>query len=265
MNLRILALLFFPALGEAADDKVIFNRDVRPILSQHCFACHGFDAHERKGELRLDVAEDALKGGESKKPAIVPGKPEESELWKRVISRVPDEVMPPVDFHNDLSREQKDTLYQWITQGAEYQGHWAFVTPKKPAVPKSSEYTNPIDQFIAAQLSKENLKFSPKAEPHLLLRRLSLDLTGLPPEAGNLKNINHENLNTEIDRLLASPHFGERMALPWMDASRYADTYWLHLTLASVWRCLGWMPPAMRILMAILLMEVATPGFGETG
>lgn len=225
MNQRIaILLLCFPAITHAEEEKIVFNRDVRPILSQHCFACHGPDAHERKGELRLDVAEDALKGGESKKPAIVPGKPEESELWTRIISRVPDEVMPPLDFHNDLSTEQKETLHQWITQGAKYQGHWAFVTPKKPTVPKSPEYKNPIDQFVAAQLGKKNLKFSPQANPHLLLRRLSLDLTGLPPQAGKLKKISHDNLNTEIDRLLASPHFGERMALPWMDASRYADT-----------------------------------------
>ena len=225
MNQRFaILLLFFPVITHAAEERIVFNRDVRPILSQHCFACHGPDAHERKGELRLDVAEDAFKGGESKQPAIVPSKPEESELWKRIISRVPDEVMPPADFHKDLTAKQKETLRQWIAEGAEYQGHWAFITPKKPPVQKSPGYKNPIDQFVAAQLGKKNLKFSPQANPQLLLRRLSLDLTGLPPQAGGHKNIRHDNINAEIDRLLASPHFGERMALPWMDASRYADT-----------------------------------------
>ena len=182
MKAAIITLLLVPVLANAADDKVVFNRDVRPILSQHCFACHGFDAHERKGKLRLDIAADAFKGGESGIPAIVPGKPEKSELWQRIISKDPDEVMPPSDFHKDLTTEQKQILKNWITQGAEYQDHWAFIPPEKPTIPEAREHKNPIDHFIAKRLKKENLQFSPRAEPHTLLRRLSFDLTGLPPQ-----------------------------------------------------------------------------------
>ncbi|MFK7909969.1 MAG: PSD1 and planctomycete cytochrome C domain-containing protein [Akkermansiaceae bacterium] len=224
---RIYITAILSVLANAASvhaEDIVFNRDVRPILSQHCFACHGFDAHERKGKLRLDTMAGALKGGESGKPAIVPGKPEESDLWKRIISTEPDEVMPPKDFHKDLKPKQKEILKQWISEGAEYQGHWAFITPKKPAPPESAKFSNPIDKFVAARLQKEKLQFSPRAKPEVLLRRLSLDLTGLPPQTEHLSAAQYATLDKDIERLLASPHFGERMAVPWMDASRYADT-----------------------------------------
>lgn len=204
----------------------MFNRDIRPILSQHCFACHGPDAHDRKGELRLDTLAGAVKGGESGKASIVPGKPDQSELWKRLITDDADDVMPPVDFHKDLDEKQKKALRQWILEGAEYQEHWAFITPKKPALPITGvkEYSNPIDKWVVTRLQKEKRQLSKKAAPHVLQRRLSFDLIGLPPKVGDPSKVKYDELPAEIDRLLASAHFGERMALPWLDASRYADT-----------------------------------------
>jgi len=220
------ALIFSATLPSVAEEKIVFNRDIRPVLSQHCFACHGPDAHERKGELRLDTLAGAVKGGESGKASIVPGKPDKSELWKRLVTEDTEEIMPPIDFHKDLDEKQKKMLHQWILEGAEYQDHWAFITPKKPALPTKGvkEYTNPIDKWIVARLQKENLKLSEKAAPHVLQRRLSFDLIGLPPTAADPSKVKYAELPAEIDRLLASAHFGERMALPWLDASRYADT-----------------------------------------
>lgn len=220
------AITLIAALSSAAKEEIIFNRDVRPILSQHCFACHGPDSHDRKGELRLDTFAGATKGGESRKPAIVPGKPEESELYKRLITNDSEKIMPPPHFHKDLNEKQKKTLHQWILNGAEYQGHWAFITPKKPTIPAeiNKTYSNPIDSFIAARLKKENLTLSKKAPPHVLKRRLSFDLIGLPPNISKPNELKHADIPAEIDRLLASAHFGERMALPWLDAARYADT-----------------------------------------
>lgn len=222
----LFSLVSLNCAAQATENKIVFNRDIRPILSQHCFACHGPDAHDRKGELRLDSIEGAMKGGESKKAAIAPGKPEQSDLWKRIITDNAEDKMPPADFHKDLSEKQKELLHQWILEGAEYQGHWAFIAPKKSALPTNGvkEYSNPIDQFIAARLKKENLTFSEKAAPHVLKRRLSFDLIGLPPEMEDPEKVTYADLPAEIDRLLNSAHFGERMALPWLDASRYADT-----------------------------------------
>lgn len=219
-------LIASTTLASVAEDKIVFNRDIRPILSQHCFACHGPDAHERKGELRLDSLEGAMQGGESKKASIIPGKPEESELYKRLITDVADEIMPPKEFHKDLNKKQRKILHQWILEGAEYQDHWAYITPKKPALPSAGVkgYANPIDQWIVARLKKNNLKLSKQAAPHVLQRRLSFDLVGLPPEITDPSRVSYNDLPAEIDRLLASAHFGERMALPWLDASRYADT-----------------------------------------
>jgi cytochrome c553 len=205
-----------------ADQKILFNRDVRPILSQHCFACHGPDANKREGELRLDLSEGALKGGESGDPAILPSDPDQSPLWQRVNTSDPDEIMPPADFHKELTAAQKETLHQWIDQGAAYQDHWAFIAPAKTAPPEIPGLDHPIDRFIAARLQDADLKFSPPASTPTILRRLSLDLTGLPPSA--FEPSAFRTPETAIAHLLASPHFGERMALPWLDAARYADT-----------------------------------------
>ncbi len=221
------ALLIGPAAVLAADASapVEFNRDVRPILSENCFYCHGQDPNHRKAELRLDVRESALK-----EQAIVPGKPEASKLVARINSDGK-KRMPPPDSHRNLSAEQKELLTRWIAQGAAYQQHWAFVAPVRPKEPKVKHTgwpRNPIDQFVVARLEKEGLSPSPEADKPTLLRRVTLDLTGLPPTQAEVDEFLFDNrpdaYDRVVDRLLGSQAYGERMALPWLDAARYADS-----------------------------------------
>ena len=155
--------------------KVDYNEDVRPILSENCFYCHGPDGNKRKAKLRLDVREDALAH-----KAFVPGDAEASELVKRLFSTDSEEVMPPPDSHRTVTAAQKEILKRWIAEGAEYKAHWAFTAPVRPALPANGE-SNPIDAFVVEKLTKAGLKLSPEAPKATLLRRLSLDLTGLPP------------------------------------------------------------------------------------
>lgn len=221
-------ILAYPFTAAAAE-KVLFNRDVRPILSQNCFACHGFDAKKREAELRLDVRDSAIGKAESGKAAIVPGKVEESELWHRINATDPTEIMPPPKHHAPLTAKQIEILRLWIEQGAEYEGHWAFTKPVTPPVPAVSvEGGNVIDSFIQQTLQEKKMAFSPQADRGTLLRRLSLDLTGLPPSPEEVQAFVADQspaaYEQAVDRLLASPHFGERMAMPWLDAARYADT-----------------------------------------
>ena len=224
-RLPIFLLLTLPCHGEAVE--VRFNRDIQPILARNCFTCHGPDKHERKAKLRLDTADGFLTGGASDEPVIRAGNPEESMLWERLVSDDPDEIMPPPESHKELSTEEKNLIREWIQQGAKYEGHWSFTTPVLPALPAVEE-KNPIDRFVASRLTKEKLRFSPEADRRTLARRLHLDLTGLPPSEQQIadflsdkKDSAYENL---VTRLLSSPHFGEQLALPWLDASRYADT-----------------------------------------
>jgi len=211
-------LAALPALGA----KVDYNEDVRPILSENCFYCHGPDGNKRKAKLRLDVRADALA-----KKAFVPGDAEASELIKRLSSTDSDEVMPPPDSHRTITPAQKEILRRWVAEGAEYKEHWAYVTPVRPALPANGE-ANPIDAFVVEKLTKAGLTLSPEAPKATLLRRLSLDLTGLPPTpeetAAFLADNSPDAYSKQVDRLMASPHYGERMALPWLDASRYADS-----------------------------------------
>ena len=211
-------LAALPAFGA----KVDYNEEVRPILSENCFYCHGPDGNKRKAKLRLDVREAALE-----KKAFVPGDAEASELIKRLASTDSDEVMPPPDSHRTLTAAQKETLRRWIAEGAEYKQHWAFVTPVRPALPANGE-KHPVDAFVAEKLAQAGLTLSPEAPKATLLRRLSLDLTGLPPTpeetAAFLADQSPDAYEQQVDRLMASPHYGERMALPWLDASRYADS-----------------------------------------
>ncbi|MEY3130726.1 MAG: hypothetical protein RLY12_1098, partial [Verrucomicrobiota bacterium] len=212
----ILAALLaaLPAFGA----KVDYNEDVRPILSENCFYCHGPDGNKRKAKLRLDVREAALE-----KKAFVPGDAEASELIKRLVSTDSDEVMPPPDSHRTLTAAQKEILKRWIAEGAEYKEHWAFVTPVRPALPGIGE-KHPVDAFVVEKLALAGLTLSPEAPKATLLRRLSLDLTGLPPTpeetAAFLADQSPDAYEKQVDRLMASPHYGERMALPWLDASR---------------------------------------------
>jgi hypothetical protein len=218
-----------PATGQ--DKKVDFNRDIRPILSDKCFACHGPDTTKLKGKLRLDLRDVAVARG-----AIVPGKPGESELVRRIHAAESDERMPPPKSNKTLSGAEKDLLTRWIAAGADYQVHWAFAPPRLAALPLVRDPAwprNPIDHFILARLEKEGLSPSPEAAKAALIRRVTLDLTGLPP---TLKEIDDfladpytDAYEKVVDRLLVSPRFGEHMARYWLDAARYGDTHGMHL------------------------------------
>ena len=191
-----------------------FSRDIQPILSENCFHCHGPDANERKGDLRLDVEKDAKAGG-----AVVPGKSHASSLIERIFSADPDEVMPTPKSNRKLTEAQKQLLKQWIDQGAKWGTHWAFERIERPKVPADGA-KNPIDAFVRAKLAEKGMKPSQKTAAETLLRRVSLDLTGLPPAPDTMK----EDYAGAVGRLLDSPQFGERWAWDWLDAARYADT-----------------------------------------
>lgn len=225
LSFSVLPLLVLAPLLAAAELR--FNRDIQPILSKNCFACHGPDEHERKAKLRLDTEEGFRVGGESEEPVAIAGKPNESLLWERISTTDEDELMPPPKSHKELTSAEKNLIKQWIAEGAIYEGHWAFVTPQAPTLPKLDE-ENPIDRFIGARLEKDGLKFAPEADQRTIARRLHLDLTGLPPTPAELKTFLDDKrpqaYQELVQRLLSSPHFGEQMALPWLDAARYADT-----------------------------------------
>ncbi len=211
---------------EEKEAQVEFNRDIRPILSDACFHCHGPDKNERKAGLRLDLREEAVKESKSGEFPIVPGHPEKSDLVQRILTDDADELMPPAKAHKVLTTAQKEILRKWVAQGAEYQIHWAFVPPKKSAIPAGM---HPVDHFINQRLAKEGLAPSPPADTEALIRRLFLDLTGLPPAPadidGYLADASSDRWQKLIERLMESPHFAERMALPWLDAARYSDTH----------------------------------------
>jgi hypothetical protein len=217
--------------ADGPKSKVEYARDVRPLLADHCFACHGGDDKARKGRLRLDRREDAVRGGRSGKPAIIAGKPDASELLRRIHASDPAERMPPANKGKELTSDEKALLRRWIEQGAEYQAHWALLPPKRPALPhvkNAAWLRNGIDAFVLARLEAEGLTPSPEADRATLVRRVTLDLTGLPPTPAEVDAARADTspawFEKVVDRLLASPHYGERMALPWLDLARYADT-----------------------------------------
>jgi len=216
-------------------EKVDFNRDVKPILSENCFLCHGFDISTRKAKLRLDTFEGATKKVRGF-AAVVPGDREESELWYRITTDDFDDRMPPDDHGKTLTPEQVETLGQWIDQGAEYELHWAFAPPTETELPPVADDAwarNPIDRFVLARLERDGLRPSPEADPATLLRRVSFDLTGLPPSLEELDAFLADDApgayERAVDRLLASPRYGEHLARYWLDAARYGDTHGLHL------------------------------------
>ncbi len=224
----ILALLSAPGALAATLD---FNRDIRPILADNCFQCHGQDASKRKGELRLDTREGAVGKAESGEIAVVPGKPAASALVARIFSTDKDEQMPPAKANRTLTAEQKAVLKKWVAEGAEYQAHWAFVAPVRaalPAVKRADWVRNPIDRFVLAKIEAGGLQPSPEADRPTLIRRLTLDLTGLQPTPEEVDafvaDTKPDAYERVVERLLASPNHGERMALPWLDAARYADS-----------------------------------------
>jgi hypothetical protein len=260
MKLLTPLLCILAATRLSAADASDFSRDVRPILSQHCFKCHGPDDKARKGGLRLDIRESAVKEAKSGGIALVPGKPGESELITRIFSTDEDELMPPPSAKRPLTLEQKDILRRWVAAGAEYRQHWAFVRPKQTAVPtiadcglriadwkkrepsRAAEISrqepailhwprNAIDAFVLDRLLTAGLPPSPEADPAILCRRLYLDLMGIPPTPAEQDDFIQSAIRNPqsaieslADKLLASPHYGERWARRWLDLARYADT-----------------------------------------
>ena len=209
-------------------ERVDFNRDVRPILSENCFACHGFDAAARKGDLRLDTQDGVASAARGAAPADV-------ELVKRITSADADERMPPPEAGKTLTDREKAILARWVEQGAEYKGHWSYLKPARPPVPDVEQpgFTrNPVDRFVLAKLKEQNYAPSPEADRVTLIRRLSFDLTGLPPTPEQVKafveDASPDAYEQLVDRLLASPAYGERMAAYWLDLVRYADTIGYH-------------------------------------
>ena len=254
--LGLTALLLAAALSQcaaAAEQSISFNRDVRPILSKRCFACHGSDENTREAELRLDTFAGATADA-TDAPAIVPGKLEASELWRRINSTDPDVVMPPADEHEPLSADEKEIVRRWILDGAKYEKHWAFIAPEKPQVPRvesDQEPSNPIDAFVQSRLAQEGLSPSEEADKATLLRRVTLDLTGLPPTQDELDAFladdSHDAYERAIDGLQNRMTYGEHMARAWLDLARYADTHGLHLdNERSMWPYRDWVVQAMH-------------------
>ena len=230
----------FPALAltiascVAGAGEVRFNRDIRPILSDKCFKCHGPDANHRKADLRLDTLEGAL-ADLGDYAAVVPGAPGKSELIARITTGDEDDVMPPPDTGKTLSDDEKKLFRDWIAQGGEYEAHWAYIPPKRPPMPTVSARAWPsgaIDRFILARIESANFSPSPQADAATLARRLHFDLTGLPPSPRLAKRLasdtSPEAYARVVDELLASPRFGERLATYWLDLVRYADTVGYH-------------------------------------
>lgn len=212
--------------------KVNYSRDIRPILSDNCYRCHGPDSETRQAGLRFDVRSSALQALASGSVAIVPGRASDSELVRRVESADEETVMPPPATHKKLSQRGKQLLRQWIDEGAEFHPHWAFVPPQSPELPvvqRESWVRNDIDRFVLARLEAEGVKPNAEADRVTLLRRVSFDLTGLPPTEDDVKQYladqSDKAYENVVDRLLASPRYGERMAMHWLDLSRYADTH----------------------------------------
>ena len=224
-------------------DKIEFNRDVRPILSDTCFKCHGFDPKHREGGRRFDSREGALAEIDGVR-AIVPGNLKASEAHLRLHATDPDDQMPPPKSGKKLTPRQVAILDKWIEQGAEYQDHWAYIKPVRPSVPQVRDsgqpVRNPIDAFIQARLATLGIKPSAEADARTLLRRVSFDLVGLPPKPEEVDALGAGDVASgyekAVDKLMASPSYGERMAIPWLDIVRYADTIGYHSdTPRNVW------------------------------
>ena len=229
---------------------VDFNREIRPLLSDNCFQCHGPDEQQRMGKLRLDTKDGAF----AKPGVIVAGDAATSRLFKRVSSTNPAAMMPPPQSGHKLTEQQIATLKRWIDEGAQWNEHWAFIPPKRPELPVVKQTAwprNPIDHFILAKLEKEGLKPSLEADKATLLRRVSLDVTGLPPTLAELDAFladkSPDAYEKAVDRLLASPHYGERMALQWLDLARYADTHGYHIdSHRDMWPWRDWLIKAFN-------------------
>lgn len=243
--------LFANVSAKTSKSLVSFNRDIRPILSENCYACHGPDAEAREADLRLDVEAWAFKEREEGPPALVRGDPENSPVYQRITNPLKSEIMPPADSHKVLSKEQKELIRLWIEQGAEWEGHWSFIKPQKPDVPAVSWGTNAIDKFIYAAMKDRNLSPNKEADRPTLARRLALDLTGLPSTPELVEHFVNDRSDQAyeklVDKLLASPAYGEHQARYWLDAARYADTHGLHLdNYREIWPYRDWVISAFN-------------------
>ena len=220
-----------------------YNRDIRPILAENCFACHGPDSAARKAKLRIDQRDDAIDAG-----ALVPGKPTESELLSRIIAENDDEIMPPPKTRKTLTAAQKELIRRWIAEGAEYEPHWSFIAPNRPKVPdvrNKAWVRNPIDNFVLAELEKRGLAPAPEADRRTLARRLALDLTGLPPDPADVEEFVRDTAKNYyekfVDKLMAAPQWGEHRGRYWLDNARYGDTHGIHIdNYREIWAYRDW-------------------------
>jgi hypothetical protein len=254
LALAVMAAVSGDTSGFAAD--LQFNRDIRPILSEACFHCHGPDPGTRKAGLRLDTREGFFAPTAKRGPAVVAGKPDDSPLWQRLITTDPDDVMPPPESHKELKPEQKAAIQAWIRQGAEWQPHWAFIRPERPTPPAvpggmAARVRNPIDQFIFARLAVKGLTPAPEADRRTLARRAALDVTGLPPKRewveAFVADSRPDAYERYVDRLMDLPQWGEHRGRYWLDAARYADTHGLHFdNYREMWPYRDWVIAAFN-------------------
>jgi len=251
-----LALLVSPVWG--ADDRVNYNRDIRPILSNSCYTCHGPDKAERSNDLRLDVKTSVFGRLESGKTAVVSGHSDKSELYRRIVTADADERMPPADSGKKLTPQQVVLLKKWIDQGADWKAHWSFIKPvrsRPPQVRHTAAVRNEIDRFVLARLEREGLEPESEADKTTLIRRVTFDLTGLPPTLKEIDNFLADKspraYEKVVDRLLDSPRYGEQMTRYWLDAARYGDTHGMHLdNVRSIWPYRDWVIRAFNHNMA---------------
>lgn len=231
LQFPFIGLLLWQTIDVQADESIRFNRDIRPILAEKCFACHGPSAKREEGQARLDQRDDLIKPGPEGKRILAPGEPNASEFVRRILSEDEHLRMPPVESKKSLTAAEKETLVRWVKAGAPYEKHWAFIPPQRSAVPsvKTPNWArNELDRFVLERLEQEKLTPSPPAQKSTLLRRLSLDLIGLPPTTQELavflSDASPEAYSRQVEGLLQSPHYGERWGRLWLDGARYADS-----------------------------------------
>ncbi|HTU99711.1 MAG TPA: DUF1549 domain-containing protein, partial [Luteitalea sp.] len=240
--------------GSTLPDTISFNQHIRPILVANCLSCHGSDPGKREAELRLDLPEFAFAPRKNGQPVIVKGDPARSAFVRRIKSSDPDAVMPPPDAHKTLAPRDIAMLERWVKEGATYEPHWAFIKPQRsplPTVRQAGFVANPIDRFVLARLEAEGLAPNPEADRHTLIRRVTLDLTGLGPTPAEIdafvRDTSPQAYDTLVDRLLARPSYGEHRARYWLDAVRYADTHGYHFdNYRSIWPYRDWVIDAFN-------------------
>jgi hypothetical protein len=237
------AILTLPVLSWAAEDRIVFNRDIRPLLGEYCYHCHGPDPGTRKEGIRFDRPEGFFSDRDGAGPTVVKGQPDKSPLYTRMIATDPDEIMPPPKEHKIMKPAEIALFKKWIEQGAEWQPHWAFLAAQKPPVPAGAPH--PVDAFVFEKLAQSRLKPSPQADKRTLARRVSLDLTGLPPSPEVVEAFVNDAApgayEKLVDKLLAEPAYGEHRARYWLDAARYGDTHGLHIdNYREIWPYREW-------------------------